>query len=670
MLSGRASPRDPESEMAMATAAPPTVKRLPEDSLRAAALVILVVIAYLPGFTGGWLWDDNQLVTENPLVTEAASLWRIWFDNRSNDYFPVTLTSFWLEYRLWGDWAPGYRTINILLHAANTVLVWRILVRLGVPGAWLAAAVWGIHPVNVASAAWVAERKNTLSMFFGCLSVLGWMSYEDSGERRFYGWALLSFVVALLAKTSLVTLPLILPVLSWWRRGRMTRVDLVRIIPFLLVSLVLGLVTLWYQMGQTRSPGPGAVAAIAASIPRGGVLAGRAVAFYLWKDLWPTKLAMVYGLWPLDTTRPMAYLPTLVVAAAVAGLWWCREKSWARAALLAALVYLLALLPILGFLPAAYLKVHACVADHWQYVALVAPVALAVAAAHRLLSGRREGILAATTVLLILCILTFRQAAIHRTVKGMWAHNLAIADVWEAHLGMSIVLAQEGRKGEAIDEARLAVAGAPRAIMTNSNLTNLLMEEQRYPEALQAYRAVLAIGGDRDVRIYRGAGLASALMGDLAGAERSFAAGAEIAPDSFEIFLDWGQVLGELRRPREAVARYREALALREDHPEALNALAYLLACHPGRTGDGDAVADAAEAVALARRACTATDDGDPSFLDTLATALAAGGEYAAAVEVADRALALAEEGGEKPLATEIRTHRDLFRAGRPFRAE
>jgi tetratricopeptide (TPR) repeat protein len=632
--------------------------------------VLLVAIAYLPGFTGGWLWDDNQLVTENPLVTEAANLWRIWFDNRSLDYFPVTLTSFWLEYRAWADWAPGYRTINILLHAANTVLVWRILERLGVPGAWLAAAVWGIHPVTAASAAWVAERKNTLSMFFGCLSVLGWLSYEDSRERRFYGCSLVAFVVALLAKTSLVTLPLILPVLSWWRRGRVTRGDLARTVPFLLASFFLGLVTLWYQMTQTRSPGPGAAAVLVAALPRGGVLAGRAVGFYLWKDLWPTRLPMVYGLWPLETSRPLAYLPTLVVVTVVAGLWWCRGKPWARAGLFAATVFLLALLPILGFLPAAYLKAHACVADHWQYVALVGPVTLAVAAGHRLLGGRRERLVAAAIVLGILGVLTFRQVAIHRTPKGMWMHNLALADVWEAHLGMSLVLAAEGKKGEAIEEARLAVAGAPQAIMTNSNLTNLLMEEQRYPEALDAYRAVLAIGGDSDVRVYRGAGLASALMGDLDAAERYFAAGAAIAPDAFEIRLDWGQALDELRRPREAVARYREALLLREGHPEALNALAYLLACHPGHTGDGDTKADAAEAVDLARRACTAADDKDPSFLDTLATALAAGGDYPAAVEVADRALRLAEEAGDEPLAAELRGHRELFRSGRPFLPE
>ena len=635
---------------------------------RGAGLVVLVLLAYLPAFGAGWLWDDDILITANPLVTEARGLWGIWFHNTSPDYFPVTLTSCWIEYRLWGDWAPGYHAVNIAWHAANTVLVWRILVRLGVPGAWLAAAVWGVHPVTVTSVAWVAERKNTLSMFFGCLSVLGWMSYEDSGERRFYGWALLSFVVALLAKTSLVTLPLILPVLSWWRRGRMTRLDLLRIIPFLLVSFVLGLVTLWYQMGHGSGPSSGPLAAILASLPRGGVLAGRAVGFYLCKDLWPTKLAMVYGVWPLETSRPMAYLPTLVVAAAVAGLWWQRKESWARAGLLAALVYLLALLPILGFLPATYMKSHASVADHWQYVALVAPVALVVAAAHRLLGGRREGLMAAATVLVLLGILTFCHAAIHRTSKALWTQNLAVADVWDAHVGLGRALTEEGNSAAAIVEAKRAIELYPAATPAWIDLGMSFTEVKRYDEAIAAYQVAIDQGGGDD--LFQAAGLAAALGGDLTRAEAFFARGAAKRPRDVSVRGDWGLALENLGRHQEAAARYREALAIDPNDPDALNSLAYLLASRPGQTGDGDAVADAAEAVALARRACTATDDGDPSFLDTLATALAAGGEYAAAVEVADRAVALAEEGGEKPLATEIRTHRDLFRAGRPFGAE
>ncbi len=639
---------------------------LDSAAARATGLVVLVLVAYLPAFGGGWLWDDDILITANPLVTEARGLWGIWFNNTSPDYFPVTLTSCWIEYRLWADWAPGYHAVNIAWHAANTVLVWRILVRLGVPGAWLAAAAWGVHPVTVTSVAWVAERKNTLSMFFGCLSVLGWMSYEDRGERRLYGWSLLSFVVALLAKTSLVTLPLILPVLSWWRRGRVTRVDLLRSIPFLLASFVLGLVTLWYQMGHGSGPSVGPLAAILGSLPRGGVLAGRAVGFYLWKDFWPTKLAMVYGVWPLETSRPAAYLPTLVVAAMIAGLWWCREKPWARAGLFAATVFLLALLPILGFLPATFMKSHGSVADHWQYVALVAPVAFLVAAAVK--EGDRwlpagAGRLVVAAVVALLGALTFRHAAIHRTSKALWTQNLAVAEVWDAHVGLGRALADEGNPTAAIVEAKRALELYPAATPAWIDLGVIYAGEKRYDEAIAAYQVAIDQGGGDD--LFQAAGLAAALGGDLGRAEAFFSQGAAKRPGDGKIRGDWAMALEQLGRYQEAVARYREALSIDGNDSVALNALAFLLASRPDVVDDPEAAA--AEALRLARRACLLTGEADASVLDTLATALAAGGDYAAATEAADRALALAKEQGDASLVGDIGARRALFEAGRPF---
>jgi cellulose synthase operon protein C len=274
----------------------------------------------------------------------------------------------------------------------------------------------------------------------------------------------------------------------------------------------------------------------------------------------------------------------------------------------------------------------------------------------------------AAAALILLGILTFRHTAIHSTSKALWTQNLAVVDVWNAHLLLSRVLSSEGKNEAALAEAKRAVELYPAATPAWIDLGMIFTTVKRYDKAIAAYQIAIDQGGGDD--LFQAAGLAAALGGDLARAEAFFARGAAKRPRDVSVRLDWGLALEKLGRHREAAARYREALAIDPNDPDALNALAYLLASRPGQTGDGDAVADAAEAVGLARRASTATDDGDPSFLDTLATALAAGGEYAEAVEVADRALELAEEGGDEPLAAEIRGHRELFHADRPFRAE
>ena len=175
-------------------------------ALLAVLLVAMTVVAYAPALQAGFVWDDDYYVTENELLHAPDGLRRIWLSMDSpSQYFPAVYTSFRVEHSFWGLDPFGYHLVNVLLHAANALLLWYLLARLAVPGAWLAAAVFALHPVQVESVAWVTERKNLLSLFFSLGSLLAWLRFAESASRaRFplYAASFLLYALALASKTT------------------------------------------------------------------------------------------------------------------------------------------------------------------------------------------------------------------------------------------------------------------------------------------------------------------------------------------------------------------------------------------------------------------------------------------------------------------------------------
>src|SRR5436189_3177757 len=179
--------------------------------LFALILTAVTIFAYRPAWNGGFVWDDDDYVTKNHLLTAPDGLKRIWFSLDSpSQYFPLTYTTFRIEHALWDLNPTGYHWVNILLHVANALLVWWLLTRLKIPGAWLAAGIFALHPVQVESVAWITERKNVLMGFFFLLTLLAWTAFVDERTKRpwrFYGLALILYVLAISAKTTACTLP-------------------------------------------------------------------------------------------------------------------------------------------------------------------------------------------------------------------------------------------------------------------------------------------------------------------------------------------------------------------------------------------------------------------------------------------------------------------------------
>ena len=147
--------------------------------LAGAAIIIMVAfLAYLPSINGGFVLDDESLLTNNLFIRASDGPYRLWCTTESPDYWPVTNTSFWIEWRLWETKPTGYHVTNLILHVIEALLIWIILRKLSVPGAFLAAMIFALHPVNVESVAWIAQRKNLMSMLFFLLSILWYLKAE------------------------------------------------------------------------------------------------------------------------------------------------------------------------------------------------------------------------------------------------------------------------------------------------------------------------------------------------------------------------------------------------------------------------------------------------------------------------------------------------------------
>src|SRR5213082_939773 len=217
----------------------------------ALVLAAATIFAYRPAWNGGFLWDDDAYVTNNELLTAPDGLRRIWFSLDSpSQYFPLVYTTFRIEHAVWGLDPTGYHWVNLLLHIANALLVWLVLARLKVPGAWLAGAIFALHPVQVESVAWITARKNVLMGFFFLLTLLAWIAFVNERTKRpwlYYGLALVLYALALLSKTTACTLPVALLLILRLRKKSVTKGTLLQVVPFVVLGIAMGLLTIWWE---------------------------------------------------------------------------------------------------------------------------------------------------------------------------------------------------------------------------------------------------------------------------------------------------------------------------------------------------------------------------------------------------------------------------------------
>src|SRR5437867_4362579 len=326
-------------------------------------LAVVTLLAYQLAWYGGILWDDDANIT-SPGLRSLDGLRRIWFQPRATQqYYPLLHSSYWLQQRFFGNSTTDYHLVNLLLHIGCAVLVLKVLRLLRIPGAKLATIIFALHPVNVETVAWITERKNTLSGLFALAATLWYLKFDESRSGRSYALGLGLLLMGLLCMTVIVTLPLALLVIFWWKRGAISwRRDVVPLAPFFFLSAAAGLMTSWVEYSNMGYK----ARTLDFSLVDRCLIAGRAFWFQLGKVLWPSNLMFVYSRWEINAAVAWQYLFPLAVLGLLGILWSLRR--WSRAPLAGVLVYIFLLLPSLGFLN-IFFFIYSFVTDHWQYLA-------------------------------------------------------------------------------------------------------------------------------------------------------------------------------------------------------------------------------------------------------------------------------------------------------------
>lgn len=450
-------------------------------ALRASLIFLAAMFVYIPAMQSKWIWDDNLLITQYVVMQHPQGLrifWFPWTDKELGetvpDYYPITWSTLWLEWRLWGNYPQAYHVSNCIMHAIGAVLLWRVLKKLPIPGAFLAGLIFAVHPVSVCSVAWVSERKNTLSLIFFLLTLLFYLDYDRTRRWRSYALALFMLLLAMLSKASVVTLPVVMLLASWWRRERghvakpdfldpvvgtwrvegdgQLRVmraagrwryilaDVIRTAPFFVLALACSALVIYFQRHRVIRgeeiyyPGEGTIwwrLAMAGAVPW----------FYLYKALLPLNLLMIYPRWDIHANvitmspnwqfHPAALvwlLPGVALVAVAVALLCLHRRAWARHLIFAGGYFLVLLLPTMGFFD-MYFFVHSLVADHWQYLSIIGVIALVVGAGawafqHGPRTVRWAGVATGTVLVGVLAVLTWNQTLVYEDQIALWHYNL------------------------------------------------------------------------------------------------------------------------------------------------------------------------------------------------------------------------------------------------------
>mmetsp|Transcript_10840 Transcript_10840/g.24248 ORF Transcript_10840/g.24248 Transcript_10840/m.24248 type:complete len:645 (+) Transcript_10840:70-2004(+) len=585
-------------------------------------LVLATFFAYSPTFKAKeGVWDD-EIVFESAQVTNPstmAGLRDIWFDplaGREIHYWPMTYTSFWLEFVIHGLHPGLCHLTNVALHFANACIVRRILdnIGLGRQVSWLAASIFALHPINVESTAWIIERKDTLSGIFYLSALVTHPNMsavarsDGSASNGAFIWlSLLLYVLGMLSKTSIVTLPAVLLLIPWALRGRITLSEAKRAAPFFFVGLLMAA----YDVSLAKKQEP---IHFNLTLMERILIASRCVVFYLTKLAYPGVLMVIYPRWDVNEDTIVWASCYALVIALLFGLFFLRERL-GRAPLAALLFFGGTLFPVLGLIDYGFMT-YAFVAERFQYLAGLGPITIVSASVGRYVtkhcgSTRRVSANAAMFALLAyLASRTYKQSSIYQNQEVFWTHiidanpiaksahlNLANEflrqELWakteplyataleqnpnepKALVNIAIALEKLGKYEEASKHLEQCLRLQPSNVKALNGLGNVMSSLGRHEDAATYFKRVIALNPKNTVA-WNNMGNENARLGRFEDAVDAYKGALHINPRYTKCRLGLAYVLGVLGRKDEAIEEYHNILSYEPSNVAAKERLAKL----------------------------------------------------------------------------------------------
>ncbi|MBF0277710.1 MAG: tetratricopeptide repeat protein [SAR324 cluster bacterium] len=572
-------------------------------------MVILTLTAYYPASQADSIMDDINFFIDDPLMTDANGLQRIWFHpldhNNVWPYLPMTRTTFWLERQIWGLNLQVTHWINILIHLSSALLLWQILQNLKIRGAWWVGMLFALHPIYVQSVAWIAERKNVLAAIFYLLCLWAYLHFDQKKNWRWYWLTLLLFLCALFSKTSTIMLPAIMIFCRFWMKRSWKRTDLVILASYFLIAAGIGFIRIQFELRYFGAANP----LLSLDLSQRFLIAGHVPFFYLSKLAFPYPLVFTYSKWNIDPSQFSMALP-LISVVLTAGFLLLKFHSWGRPLFLGLGAFLAALFPVLGFFNNAWTQ-FSYVADHWVHLPSIPILILGTLAmfwvSDRLIKNKRAAIhyipiFAGGSLVAIMSGLTWNQSALYENHKTLWnatlhhnpeswvaylelgreslqAENLQEAlryfeetlkrqESSNAYLNRAVTYFHLQQYDQAIADNNRALQIQPKFAGAYHNRGFIYAHLKRYQIAIMDYNEALK-HNPRFTNAYYNRGNAYMLLKQPLKAIEDYKTALKFKPDYIKVHHNLGLAYLQLKRYEDAIQNFNQAIRFDPEYPEA-----------------------------------------------------------------------------------------------------